>query len=275
VTTTPRPKARQTKRPRAGEAQAARVGEDASAGENAAQRRSLDAPRWSEGELLDGCEVFLGAEGKQNGGAPAEPRPRLKRLEEVLSLAFDGNAFVLKRPRWFLQSVADAFDEPDRSRMLGNLAGGIGRLRHKMALAQTRIRTCDDLSALEPEVTLLCALEALGIPPAEAHDMLKGIAKRPEHLREHPRQANPRRDHLVDFLVACCRRDERGTVTSRTFHDTYCQWCQQRGPMAIGGEPFTEKALSVEMLKSAGVTRCRLTVDGKKARGLRGIVLRK
>ena len=273
---------------RAGGTKTDEAGNSASQGEKGPQSSG-------EAVTLDGGEVF-GDEDYQRrvaSGTQPDARTRLQRLEEVLVWAYagDGTAFFpTESPGWYLEEVAETQDEPKRSELLARLHGEAGpaivtKFLRKLNLFQARIPGCNEVSELPLESIPLCALEALGLPPAEAHDQLKGLEKRDEHLREDPRRykprngrpgpGNPRLAHLGHFLAECCQWDEHGAVTWRDFYTSYRAWCSQQPLVSIGGEPFTKKALSVEIQKSMGVSRVKLTVGGQKVRGLSGIALRK
>jgi len=226
-------------------------------------------------------------------GQAAQPdaRTQHEKLEEVLAWAFggDGTIFFPKDiPVLYLEAVAKTQDEPRQSELLARLyldgSSVVTKFLRKLTLCLARTSNCNDVSELGLEAIPLCALEALGLLPSEAHDQFKSFEKRGEHLREDPRRykprngrpgpGNPRVRHLAEFVTELCQWDEHGTVSSQAFHAAYKAFCSQLTLLEIGGEPFTAKALTVEILKSMGVSKCRLTVEGKKAAGLRGIILR-
>lgn len=171
--------------------------------------------------------------------------------------------FLEKHLGLFLEAIADRFAEPQRHKLRMRLAGPGGkqivdRFAHKLAGFAHRTLRCDSPVDIDGETFLLLGLEVLGISAPTAHDLVK--RRTTEDGRRH---------HLAEFLGQRLRLPcDEGRVSCARLHGAYLAWCKQNPALMRGEEPFKVKAMVVELLKSPGVKRIRMT-GGE--RGLRGI----
>jgi hypothetical protein len=201
--------------------------------------------------------------GDASAGVPSpEERAALCDAARV-GTASPKQLFLEKHPGLFLEEIADRFAEPRRYRLRMQLAapGGkeiVNRFTRKLDALLFRDLRRERPVDVDGEDLVILGLEALGIPSAEAHDMMKRRAAEDE-----------RRRHLAEFVSQCCKFS--GEVLVGELYAAYLQWCRVNPRITRGEEPFSATAFTLELLKSSGVRRARRH-GGQRC--LKGISLR-
>ncbi len=167
------------------------------------------------------------------------------------------------RPELYLGRIADEMRSQPECDGLPGFVNSIGtqvieRFRRNLDTAKKR----SGAARLSPKGALLAALLALGLPPATAHDWLRGL------------DADGSRSwHLGYFVLERCWLPgpapwgKRCKVETAELHRIYLQWCAKNSGRFDGHKPYSVGEFSRQILKCGGVTPWRT----KRARGFSGI----
>ena len=179
-------------------------------------------------ESREGKRATDGANGEA-AGEPAADDPfdsqgwqrKLGELREVASMHKDGPQSQLRcrtYPVECLQAIADRADEPERDEWLSLASGRAESFRRKLP----------PVDSSDPDVVLLCALEAFGLSPSEARSWLGGIP-----------EPKPTRDEVFRFIIERCdvlpaegvvaAFIPPSSIAARIIHEGYLAWRRDVG----------------------------------------------